>query len=76
MRPYYLTYQVIYGDTDSVMVQFGVPTVEAAMNLGREAADYISGTFTKVSLWLSSFVRLDIFFLPVQMSILDPSLLS
>lgn len=30
------------------MVQFGVPTVEAAMKLGREAADYISGTFIKV----------------------------
>lgn len=41
-------YQVVYGDTDSVMVQFGVPTVESAMNLGREAADYISGTFIKV----------------------------
>lgn len=40
--------QVIYGDTDSVMVQFGVPTVEAAMKLGREAAEYISDTFTKV----------------------------
>lgn len=40
--------QVIYGDTDSVMVQFGVPTVEEAMKLGREAADYISGTFIKV----------------------------
>ncbi|XP_044469856.1 DNA polymerase delta catalytic subunit-like isoform X2 [Mangifera indica] len=39
--------EVIYGDTDSVMVQFGVPTVEEAMNLGREAADYISGTFLK-----------------------------
>ncbi|KAH9668769.1 DNA polymerase delta catalytic subunit [Citrus sinensis] len=39
--------EVIYGDTDSVMVQFGVPTVEAAMKLGREAADYISGTFIK-----------------------------
>uniref|UniRef100_A0A5B7C8V6 DNA polymerase n=1 Tax=Davidia involucrata TaxID=16924 RepID=A0A5B7C8V6_DAVIN len=39
--------EVIYGDTDSVMVLFGVPTVEAAMNLGREAADYISGTFMK-----------------------------
>ncbi|XP_031279112.1 DNA polymerase delta catalytic subunit [Pistacia vera] len=39
--------EVIYGDTDSVMVQFGVPTVEEAMNLGREAADYISGTFIK-----------------------------
>ncbi|XP_020588039.1 DNA polymerase delta catalytic subunit [Phalaenopsis equestris] len=39
--------EVIYGDTDSVMVQFGVPTVEAAMKLGREAAEYISGTFIK-----------------------------
>ncbi|KAJ7945210.1 DNA polymerase [Quillaja saponaria] len=41
------TAEVIYGDTDSVMVQFGVPSVEEAMNLGREAAEYISGTFTK-----------------------------
>ncbi|CAH8355060.1 unnamed protein product [Eruca vesicaria subsp. sativa] len=39
--------EVIYGDTDSVMVQFGVPDVEAAMTLGKEAAEYISGTFTK-----------------------------
>ncbi|GMP26431.1 hypothetical protein CsSME_00002866 [Camellia sinensis var. sinensis] len=39
--------EVIYGDTDSVMVQFGVSAVEEAMNLGREAADYISGTFMK-----------------------------
>ncbi|CAI9108744.1 OLC1v1008422C1 [Oldenlandia corymbosa var. corymbosa] len=39
--------EVIYGDTDSVMVQFGVPTVEEAMKLGREAADFISGTFIK-----------------------------
>ncbi|KAF3334178.1 DNA polymerase delta catalytic subunit [Carex littledalei] len=39
--------EVVYGDTDSVMVQFGVPTVDAAMKLGREAADFISGTFTK-----------------------------
>ncbi|XP_024962996.1 DNA polymerase delta catalytic subunit isoform X2 [Cynara cardunculus var. scolymus] len=39
--------EVIYGDTDSVMVQFGVPTVDEAMNLGREAADFISGTFIK-----------------------------
>ncbi|GAV61568.1 DNA_pol_B domain-containing protein/DNA_pol_B_exo1 domain-containing protein/zf-C4pol domain-containing protein [Cephalotus follicularis] len=39
--------EVIYGDTDSVMVQFGVPTVEAAMDLGREAAEYISRTFIK-----------------------------
>ncbi|VFQ91089.1 unnamed protein product [Cuscuta campestris] len=39
--------EVIYGDTDSVMVQFGVSTVEEAMRLGKEAADFISGTFTK-----------------------------
>nr|VDC67470.1 unnamed protein product [Brassica rapa] len=39
--------EVIYGDTDSVMVQFGVPDVEAAMTLGKEAAEYISGTFIK-----------------------------
>ncbi|CAI0428312.1 unnamed protein product [Linum tenue] len=39
--------EVIYGDTDSVMVQFGVATVEEAMKLGREAAEHISGTFTK-----------------------------
>ena len=32
-----------------MMVQFGVSTVEDAMKLGREAADYISGTFTKVN---------------------------
>lgn len=31
------------------MVLFGVTNVEAAMNLGREAAEYISGTFTKVN---------------------------
>ncbi|KAF6167135.1 hypothetical protein GIB67_029773 [Kingdonia uniflora] len=39
--------EVIYGDTDSVMVQFGVSSVDAAMSLGREAAEYISGTFIK-----------------------------
>lgn len=39
--------EVVYGDTDSVMVQFGVSDVEAAMNLGREAAEHISGTFTR-----------------------------
>ncbi|XP_027913140.1 DNA polymerase delta catalytic subunit-like isoform X1 [Vigna unguiculata] len=39
--------EVIYGDTDSVMVRFGVSDVDQAMNLGREAAEFISGTFTK-----------------------------
>lgn len=39
--------EVVYGDTDSVMIQFGVPTIQEAMTLGREASDYISATFTK-----------------------------
>jgi len=39
--------QVIYGDTDSVMVKFGVDTVPEAMRLGQEAADLVSATFTK-----------------------------
>ncbi len=38
-------FQVIYGDTDSVMVDFGVDTVAAAMQLGSEAAEVISQTF-------------------------------
>lgn len=40
-------FQVIYGDTDSVMCRFGVSTVEEAMKLGQEAADYISDKFIK-----------------------------
>merc|ERR1740138_1013011 len=39
--------QVIYGDTDSVMVKFGVDSVEEAMTLGQEAADMVSETFIK-----------------------------
>merc|ERR1711865_364419 len=39
--------QVIYGDTDSVMVKFGVSTVEEAMTLGNEAADAVSATFIR-----------------------------
>lgn len=39
--------QVIYGDTDSVMVKFGVTELEDAMKLGQEAADYVSGKFIK-----------------------------
>ena len=38
---------MIYGDTDSVMVRFGVDTVAEAMELGKEAAEYISGQFIK-----------------------------
>jgi DNA polymerase delta subunit 1 len=39
--------QVIYGDTDSVMVKFGVTELEDAMKLGEEAADYVSSKFIK-----------------------------
>nr|BAO20824.1 DNA polymerase delta catalytic subunit [Thereuonema tuberculata] len=39
--------QVIYGDTDSVMVKFGVETVADAMELGREAAEYVTQEFVK-----------------------------
>nr|BAJ78743.1 DNA polymerase delta catalytic subunit [Phraortes illepidus] len=38
---------VIYGDTDSVMVKFGVTTLEEAMELGREAADYVTSKFVR-----------------------------
>ena len=37
--------QVIYGDTDSVMVRFGVKTVAESMELSHEAADIISAQF-------------------------------
>ena len=36
---------MIYGDTDSVMVRFGVATVKESMELGKEAAGCISETF-------------------------------
>ncbi|XP_055374133.1 DNA polymerase delta catalytic subunit [Condylostylus longicornis] len=38
---------VIYGDTDSVMINFGVKTLERSMELGREAAEYVSAKFIK-----------------------------
>lgn len=38
-------FQVIYGDTDSVMCKFGTSTVEETMKLGREAAELISSKF-------------------------------
>nr|BAJ78732.1 DNA polymerase delta catalytic subunit [Metriocampa sp. 44] len=37
--------KVIYGDTDSVMVRFGVQTVAEAMKLGKEAAEFVSTKF-------------------------------
>ena len=39
--------QVIYGDTDSVMVKFGPKELEKAMDLGRDAATYVSANFFK-----------------------------
>lgn len=38
---------VIYGDTDSVMVNFKVKSLERSMELGREAAELISSKFIK-----------------------------
>ena len=38
--------KVIYGDTDSVMINFGVQNVEKAISLGREAAAYVTDFFT------------------------------
>jgi DNA polymerase delta subunit 1 len=39
--------QVIYGDTDSVMVKFGTKDLAEAMKLGEEAAAYVSSKFIK-----------------------------
>ena len=39
--------QVIYGDTDSVMVKFGTEDRAEAMRLGKDAADYVSTFFEK-----------------------------
>eukprot|EP00941_MAST-03F_sp_MAST-3F-sp1_P004067 g4067.t1 len=37
--------EVVYGDTDSVMIRFGVPTVKEAMDIGYKAADVCSALF-------------------------------
>ncbi|KAG9047307.1 DNA-directed DNA polymerase delta [Tulasnella sp. UAMH 9824] len=39
--------EVIYGDTDSVMVKFGCSDLETAMALGSEAAAFVTGFFKK-----------------------------
>lgn len=38
---------VIYGDTDSVMVNFGVETVAQAMELGQHAAQHVNESFIR-----------------------------
>jgi len=38
---------VIYGDTDSVMIKFNVTDLKEAMRLGEEAAEFVSATFIK-----------------------------
>ena len=37
--------EVIYGDTDSIMIKFGVDTLEDAMALGKESSDFVSTHF-------------------------------
>lgn len=38
---------VIYGDTDSVMVNFGDISIQDAINIGKQAAEYVSSKFQK-----------------------------
>lgn len=39
--------KVIYGDTDSVMVNFKAKSLERSMELGKEAAEFVSTRFIK-----------------------------
>ena len=39
--------EVVYGDTDSVMIKFGTPSLAESMKLGEEAAAFVSETFVK-----------------------------
>ena len=39
--------EVIYGDTDSVMIKFGTADLGESMRLGNEAAEKVSATFLK-----------------------------
>lgn len=39
--------QVLYGDTDSVMISFGVKSLEETMDLGKESAEYVTSFFAE-----------------------------
>ena len=39
--------QVIYGDTDSVMIKFGVDTLKEALQLGNESSEFVTQHFKK-----------------------------
>ena len=39
--------EVVYGDTDSVMIKFGNKDLKKSMELGEEAAEFVSDTFVK-----------------------------
>ncbi|XP_064100710.1 DNA polymerase delta catalytic subunit-like, partial [Macrobrachium nipponense] len=41
----YVNAKVIYGDTDSVMINFGVDTIQEAIVLGQEAAAFVTNFF-------------------------------
>ena len=78
--------QVIYGDTDSVMVRFGVKTVAESMELSLEAADIISAQFPHpiklefekviISLFFTSLQESPFRSLYTPLSLNPPSLLS
>ncbi|KAI8871655.1 DNA polymerase delta subunit 1 [Ramicandelaber brevisporus] len=38
---------VIYGDTDSVMINFGMSSLEETMRIGKEAAEYVTSVFNR-----------------------------
>ena len=39
--------EVIYGDTDSIMIKFGCENIEETMILGKEAAQYVTSFFAE-----------------------------